>query len=128
MSNEQIKEKYGIEPIMKEMWVWDEDKTESELLLVLYKRPQGDITDYPFFAINNLGGTGCYSNISETNPNDKEPKIGDKGYFWDDSFIKDGSYIFTKIRTLSDNKTYKFVTPYGSYFQHFSHEKQPWMR
>jgi len=125
MSNNEIKEKYGIEPIMKEMWVWDEDKTESELLLVLFKRPQGDITDYPFFAINNLGGTGCYSNISETNPNDKEPKVGDWGYFWDDE--ESGEYLYAKLTNIE-----KFGSKYDTYgygiFVNFSLEKQPWMK
>ena len=58
MTTEQIREKYGIEPIMKEMWVWDDDKQEVELLLVLYKRPQSDITDHPFFAINQFAVIG----------------------------------------------------------------------
>jgi len=124
MTNNEIKERYGIEPIMKEMWVWDEDKNDAKLAFVTLK----DISlSYPYHCFD-LDKEYCnYLNASETNPNDKEPEVGDKGYFWDDSFIKDGSYIFTKISKLSDNKTYKFVTPYGSYFQHFSHEKQPWM-
>ena len=126
MSNEQIKEKYGIEPIMKEMWVWDDAKTESELLLVLYKRPQGDITDYPFFAINNLGGTGCYSNVSETNPNDKEPKVGDKGYFWDD---ENSFYVFDVLSHRYIGKDLEFLpSNIDESFRHFSHEKQPWMK
>jgi len=122
MINNEIKEKYGIEPIMKEMWVWDDNKTESELLLVLYKRPQGDITDYPFFAINILGGYGCYSNISETNPNDKEPKVGDKGYFWDN----EGSYYYGEANGRSDINVVESM--YRGYFKNFSHEKQPWMK
>ena len=125
MNNNEIKEKYGIEPIMKEMWVWDEDKTESELLLVLYKRPQSDITDYPYFAINNLGGTGCYSNISETNPNDKEPKTGDKGYFWDN----ERGYYYGELNSIyySDTKRYQ-CSALDMWFKNFSHEKQPWMK
>jgi hypothetical protein len=37
MTNEEINEKYGIEPIMREMWVWDDDITKAKLKLVLVK-------------------------------------------------------------------------------------------
>jgi hypothetical protein len=76
MKNEQIKEKYGIEPIMKEMWVWDK-KTDAEKVLVLFN----DRTyNRPYVCYNSDKEVCYYKKASETNPNEKDPKIGDKGY------------------------------------------------
>jgi len=125
MSNNEIKEKYGIEPIMKEMWVWDDDITEAELFFVVYKRPKIDNTDYPYYGRNESGISSCYTNASETNPNEKEPKIGDKGYFWDD----EKSYHYSDLKYISPyDASQIYYSSFKKGFQNFSHEKQSWMK
>jgi len=119
MSNTEIKEKYGIEPIMKEMWVWDNDKEDAKLCFVLAK----DNSDCdPFVGYYSNKNFVAKQNASETNPNDKEPKVGDKGYFWDD----EESYFYGTLYKID----HKVIQPYQSMFfqmEHFSHDKQPWM-
>lgn len=123
MTPEQIADKYGIEPIMKEMWVWDEDNSLPHLMFVLYK---GKGTNYPYKAINENLVWYNISNASETNPNDKEPKVGEKGYFWDDA---DSFYIFDVLSHRYIGKDLEFLpSNIDESFRYFSHEKQPWMK
>jgi hypothetical protein len=118
MSNNEIKEKYGIEPIMKEMWVWDSDKERALLSFVVLKRQEN-----LYLTFNSNGIYNHYYNVSETNPNDKEPKVGDKGYFYEN----EGFYLFGELFKIQDG----FYVPKEvmlSAFKNFSHEKQPWMK
>jgi len=124
MTNEQIKEKYGIEPIMKEMWVWD-DKTDAEKVLVLFN----DKTyNRPYVCYNSDKEVCYYKNASERNPNDKEPKVGDKGYFWDDERYYAYDLLNNIIDTHGISSMRGFRSSFCGDFQHFSHEKQPWMK
>jgi hypothetical protein len=122
MNNNEIKEKYGIEPIMKEMWVWDDDGKEAIKVFVLF-----NYTDKKFIhqysVIKENKRQVYYKNASETNPNEKEPKVGDKGYFWDD----EESYYYGTCGNIYTEHNFPFATSYKE-FRYFSHEKQPWMR
>jgi hypothetical protein len=120
MSPEQIKEKYGIEPIMKEMWVWNNHVKDAELMFVSIKDSAGD---YQYCCYNTNKGFYGKKNASETNPNDKEPKVGDKGYFWRET----DSYLFGKLLEI-DNANLPYQASGGLWYEHFSHEKQPWMK
>ena len=122
MSNNEIKDKYGIEPIMKEMWVWDDDKTEVEKVLVLFN----DRTyNRPYVCYSSDKEFCYYKYASETNPNDKEPKVGDKGYFWDN----ERGYYYGELNSIycSDTKRYQ-CSALDMWFKNFSHDKQPWMK
>jgi len=120
MSPEQIKEKYGIEPIMKEMWVWNNHVKDAELMFVSIKDSAGD---YQYCCYNTNKGFYGKKNASETNPNDKEPKAGDKGYFWDD----EESYFYGTLYKI-DHKVTQLYQSMFFQMEHFSHEKQPWMK
>jgi len=123
MSNEEINEKYGIEPIMKEMWVWDNDPEDACLSLVMYYRPK---CDYPYQGIDKIGYKDFFKYASETNPNEtKQPKVGDMGYFWSLD-IKKG-YTYGILNAINFNH-WPFVCDSGVSFTHFSTEKQPWMK
>ena len=119
MTNQEIQEKYGIEPIMKEMWVWDENKPDAKIAFVIYKCNAETL--YPYSAFDSLLDLINYTNASETNPNEKEPKVGDKGYFWDD----EESYTYGNLINFT---TDFFQCNVKVWFKHFSHEKQPWMK
>lgn len=122
MTNEQIKEKYDIEPIMKEMWVSDDYPEDACLLLVIYKRPG---CDYPYQCIDKVGYKDFFKYASETNPNEpKKPKTGDMGYFWNDDKV---SYAYGKLEGIDNLDPFPYLCEGFSWHQHFSHEKQPWM-
>jgi hypothetical protein len=124
MTNEEIKEKYNIEPIMKEMWVWDDDPEDACLSLVAYKCPCPE-GHYPYFTIDNDGDTGYFQCASETKPNyTKEPKVGDIGYFWDD----EESYLCSVLKNIVNDGRPPYYCSLGLWFSNFSKEKQPWMR
>ena len=117
MTKEELKNKYGIEPIMKEMWVWDDDKLDAQFKLVLYKDNKKTYSYKCLF--------GFYANASETNPNEpQDPQIGDMGYFWD--FQK--AYAYGALIKIYENQTHKYVACTNSFFINFSKEKQPWMK
>jgi hypothetical protein len=116
MTNEEINENYGIEPIMKEMWVWDDDVKKARLDFVFCN----DNSLYPYFA-----KSANFKNASETNPNYKEPKVGDMGYFWNDD---KGSYAYGKLEGIGNLDPFPYLCVGFSWHRHFSHEKQPWMK
>jgi hypothetical protein len=119
MTTEEIKEKYGIEPIMKEMWVWDDDVREAFFTLVIHRRMNQ--VNYPYRVVD---GT-IFINASETNPNEpKKPKVGDMGYFW----IEVNEYIYSKLRSINPGDKLPYFCSLGLWFSNFSHEKQPWMK
>jgi hypothetical protein len=124
MSNEQINEKYGIEPIMREMWVWDDDVRKAGLEFVFCKDNCKDNPSYfyPYFA-----KSANFKNASETNPNEpRQPKMGDMGYFWDDDRA---GYAYGVLDEIDNTDTYCYESNYlGTAFMNFSHEKQPWMK
>jgi len=64
MTPEEIKEKYGIEPIMKEMWVWDKSTIVSKQFVI------GHIAtnDYGYLAIREKEYVNFYRYASEDNP------------------------------------------------------------
>jgi hypothetical protein len=118
MTNEEIKEKYGIEMIGKEMWVWDDDKLDTQFKLVLYK---DNNKTYCYKC-----RSGFYANASETNPNEpKKPKRGDMGYFWNDDEV---SYAYGKLEGIDNLDPFPYLCEGFSWHQHFSTEKQPWMK
>jgi hypothetical protein len=118
MTTKEIKEKYGIEPIMKEMWVWDKFE-KAKLRLVLYKNLEKN-DGYPYKCM-----LGMFENASENNMNEpKEPQVGDKGYFWDD---EDG-YVFCELTNICQDGRPPYYAIIGIWFYNFSHEKQPWMK
>jgi len=127
MSPEQIKKKYGIEPIMKEMWVWFSDEKLATKQFVLCKENTSENDADPLFVYED-GTVFYYTNASETNPNEKEPKVGDKGYFWDDERY----YVYDSLYSISDthglNNIRGFNSLFCGCFVNFSHEKQSWMR
>jgi hypothetical protein len=115
MTKEELKNKYGIELIGKEMWVWDEDKLDAQFKLVLYK--------YKNNSYKCL--FGFYANASETNPNEpKQPQIGDIGYFWDFQT----AYAYGELIKIYEKQTHKYAACTNSFFINFSKEKQPWMK
>jgi hypothetical protein len=119
MTNEQIKEKYKIEPIMKEMWVWDKFE-KAELRLVLYKILEKN-DGYPYKCL-----FGYYKNASDTNPNEpKEPKLGDMGYFWNDDKV---FYAYGKLEGIDNLDPFPYLCVGFSWHLHFSHKKQHWMK
>jgi hypothetical protein len=126
MSKEELKEKYGIEPIMKEMWVWDYDIKEATSELVVFKEVNIDPEYTPFYFTWHKNSTvGINTNASDTNPNEpQEPQVGDIGYFWD--FQK--AYAYGAIIKIYENQTHKYAACTNSFFINFSKEKQPWMK
>ena len=121
MTTEEIKEKYGIEPIMKEMWVWDDEPKDACLSLVMYYRPK---CDYPYQGIDNVGYKDFFKYASETNPNQpKQPKVGDIGYFWDD----EESYLCSVLKNIVNDGRPAYYCSLGLWFSNFSKEKQTWM-
>jgi hypothetical protein len=123
MSNEEIKEKYGIVPIMKKMWVWHDNIEDAFFCLVVCKDCK---YEFPYLIIEEDGGTNYYKHASETNPNEpKKPKRGDMGYFWDDEEV---SYTYGKLQLIDILDPYPYLCEGFSWHQHFSHEKQPWMK
>ena len=118
MSNEEIKEKYGIEMIGKEMWVWDGNPKDAKLDFVVFKIFR---YGHPFRTANDE----VFINASETNPNYKEPKVGDKGYFWN----KEDGYVFSDLMYIDhDGSSIPYYCSLELWFRNFSHEKQPWMK
>jgi hypothetical protein len=123
MISEELKEKYGIEPIMKEMWVWHDNIEDAFFCLVVCKDCK---YEFPYLIIDEDGGTNYYKHASETNPKKtKEPKVGDVGYFWSID-IKKG-YTYGTLNAINFNH-WPFVCDSGVSFTHFSHKKQPWMK
>jgi hypothetical protein len=122
MTNEEIKKKYKIEPIMKEMWVWDNHPEDACLSLVIYKRPG---CDYPYQGIDKVGNEDFFYYASETNPNEpQDPQVGDIGYFWDSQ----KAYAYGALIKIYENQTHKYAACTNSFFINFSKEKQPWMK
>ena len=123
MITEEIKKKYGIEPIMREMWVWNDDQEDAFLCFVIYKKPE---YKYPYITINKDRYGDIFKNASDTNPNKtKEPKVGDKGYFWNDDGV---FYAYGKLEEIYKEDGLSYLCEYLSWHRHFSHEKQPWMK
>jgi hypothetical protein len=118
MTNEEIKEKYGIEPIMKEMWVWDRDPKKAFFTLVIHRIMNQ--VNYPYKVVEGIS----FRNASETNPNNKEPQVGDIGYFWDN----EDSYVFDELTNICQDGRPPYYASIGIWFYNFSHEKQPWMK
>jgi hypothetical protein len=117
MTKKELKERHGIEPIMKEMWVWDDDKLDTRFKLVLYK---DNIETYPYKSLS-----GSYANASETNPNEpQDPQVGDIGYFWDFQT----AYAYGALIKIYENQTHKYAACTNSFFINFSKEKQQWMK
>jgi hypothetical protein len=127
MSKEEIKEKYDIEPVMKEMWVWDYDIKEARLELVVFKEVNLDPEYTPFYFTWHKNSTvGISTNASETNPNEpKQQKVGDVGYFWNDDKV---SYAYGKLEGIDNLDPFPYLCEGFSWHQHFSHENQPWMK
>jgi hypothetical protein len=122
MTNEEIAEKYGIEPIMKEMWVWDSPKI-IEKQFVIGHVPKDE---YGFLTIKDKYVVNFHTYASETNPN--EPKVGDKGYFWDDERYYTYDLLNNIIDTHGISSIGGFRSSFCGSFVNFSHEKQPWMK
>jgi hypothetical protein len=113
---DEIKDKYGIEMIGKEMWVWDDDKLDAQFRLVLYKDNIKTYSYKSFFG---------FKNSSETNPNEpQDPQVGDIGYFWDSQ----KAYAYGALIKIYENQTHKYAACTNSFFINFSKEKQPWMK
>jgi hypothetical protein len=126
MTKKQINEKYGIELIGKEMWVWDNHPEDACLSLVMYKSHK---SDYPYTIIDKHGNTEFFKYASETKPNEtKEPKVGDKGYFWDDETYYAYDVISSIINTNGIKDLLAFNAHFSGNYKNFSHEKQPWMK
>jgi hypothetical protein len=124
MTNEEIKKKYGIEPIVREMWVWDDDPEDACLSLVMCHKC--DYVLYPYTIIDKHGNTEFFKYASETNPNNKEPKVGEVGYFWDDNDKE--SYLCSVLKNIVHDGRPAYYCSLGFWFTNFSHEKQPWMK
>jgi hypothetical protein len=119
---DELKDKYGIEMIGKEMWVWDNGPEDAFLCLVIYKDPEAN---FPYITIDKHGHSEFFINASETNPNEpQEPKVGDIGYFWDDQ----KAYSYGELIYFYDKQPHKYLTCTNSYFINFSKDKQPWMK
>lgn len=114
MTSEQIKQKYGIELILKEGWCWDGDRTKAEKCFCVAKYDGS----YPYECCFENHSSDFFYNFSETNPNSKEPQIGDWGWFWDDKVTNIAS--FSKLKSIFENN---FVSENDYIFQNFSHEK-----
>jgi hypothetical protein len=65
-----------------------------------------------------------FRNASETNPNSKEPKVGIKGYFWDN----EDSYVFNELTNICQDGRPPYYCSLGLWFTNFSKEKQTWMK
>ena len=127
MSKEEIKEKYKIEPILKEMWVWDE--LEKAILILVAFEDLSKKFQYPFVTCSKDGMVRMFANASETNPNEpKQPKVGDKGYFWDDETYYAYDVILSIINTNGIKDLRAFNAHFSGNYKNFSHEKQPWMK
>ncbi len=126
MSNEQIKEKYGIELIGKEMWVWDNNQEDAFLWLVIYKKKyKQPESKFPYITIDKDGDADFFKYASETNPNEpKQPKVGDIGYFWDD----EESYLCSVLKNIVNDGRPAYYCSLGLWFTNFSKEKQTWMK
>lgn len=125
MTNLEIQEKYGIELINKEMWVWDEDISLACRCFVVEKVIDRD-RGYYGYAENR--SCSSYINASETDPRIKqEPCIGDKGYFWDK---EDYIYVYAKIHHIDKEQEDPYVSdiPGLMPFKYFSLTKQTWMK
>lgn len=128
MTKEQITEKYGVEFIAREMWVWDYAPENAFLWLVMYKNPKAQ---FPYITIDKYGDKDFFRHASETDPNEpqepQKPKVGDVGYFWDD---KECGYAYAYgVLDEIDNTDLPFISNYfGTCFHNFSHDKQPWMQ
>ena len=118
MTTEEIKEKYDIEMIGKEMWVWDEDPKDAKVDFVTFKSFR---YSYPFRTANDE----VFINASETNPNEpQDPQVGDIGYFWDFQ----NAYAYGALIKIYENQTHKYAACTNSFFINFSKEKQLWMK
>jgi hypothetical protein len=118
MTNEEIKKKYGIDIIMKEMWVWDDVPENAFFTLVIHRRMNQ--VNYPYKVVDST----IFRNASETNPNSKEPKVGIKGYFWDN----EDSYVFNELTNICQDGRPPYYCSLGLWFTNFSKEKQTWMK
>jgi hypothetical protein len=124
MSNEEIKEKYGIEMIGKEMWVWNSVSIkDAELAFVISKDYASPF--YNYIGYDEKRRFITRDNASETNPNEpKQPKVGDIGYFWDD----EESYLCSVLKNIVHDGRPAYYCSIGLWFANFSKEKQPWMK
>ena len=121
-NTKELEEKYGFELILKEMWVWDDDRIFTKKAFVLIK------VDNLYSCIMDNFDRYLYENASETDPRSQkepEPKVGDVGYFWDDE--ESGEYFYGKLTDLLNVPDFKYST-YFTEWQNFSIKKQPWMK
>jgi hypothetical protein len=125
MTNEEIKEKYGIELIGKEMWVWNSVSIkDAELAFVVSKDYASPF--YNYIGYDEKRRFIARDNASETNPNKtKEPKVGDKGYFWNEEKV---FYAYGLLEGIDKEDVLPYLCEGLSWHPHFSHEKQPWMK
>ena len=124
-NNEEIKEKYGIGLIGKEMWVWNsENKKDAELAFVISKDNASPFYNYIGYYEKRRFITR--DNASDTNPNEpKKPKVGDMGFFWN----KEDGYVFSDLIYIDhDGSSIPYYCSLELWFRNFSHEKQPWMK
>jgi hypothetical protein len=122
MTKEEIKEKYGIELICKEMWVWDSGATNAVIMFVVVKDSN---TNFPYVSYSKNNVKLSFRNASETNPNEpKQPQVGDIGYFWDD----EESYLCSVLKNIVNDGRPAYYCSLGFWFTNFSKEKQPWMK
>jgi hypothetical protein len=121
MTKKEIREKYGIELIGKEMWVWDDDQEDAFLCFVIYKKPENE---FRYDTIDKDRYGDIFKHASDTNPKYKEPKVGDIGYFWDD----EESYLCSVLKNIIQDGRPPYYCSLGLWFTNFSKEKQPWMK
>lgn len=120
MTNQEIKEKYGIEPVMKEGWCWDDDKTIAKKCLCLYKDLDGDYIFYCYLEYSDI--ESYYKNFSETDPNIIEPKVGDWGWF---SNTGSKRLIYDKLIIIHSDR---FEANEGGLFDNFSITKPDFLK
>jgi len=66
-----------------------------------------------------------FRNFSETNPNSKEPKVGDWGWFWDNETER--SAIYGELLEINKDKRLIYKSERG-FKINFSHEKPNFLK